>query len=52
MPAESFDPKCLELATHFLEDEPRLAGREDALAAWVQFHVEMWINAELRDLGE
>lgn len=43
----SYDAKCLELATHFLKDEPKLDGEEtrDALAQLIQDTIERWIKA-------
>lgn len=45
---KSFDPKCYELATHFLADEPisQMPTAERArqeLAAHIQEEVERWI---------
>jgi len=42
----SFDPKCRELAEHFLADEPALLARADDLAGWIQWWVETWIETE------
>lgn len=42
------DPKCHELAEHFLVDEPIKEGLRAALttvlAEWIQFHVELWLH--------
>lgn len=38
-----FDPKCLELAEHFLpSDAPETAD----LAQWIQDQVELWLESE------
>ena len=46
----SFDPKCLELAQHFLADVPPEAvgpQRADELAQLIQDTVEMYISTDL-----
>ena len=42
----AYDPACLELAEHFLQDEPRLSAHE--LAQAIQQAVEDWIESERR----
>jgi len=44
-----FDPACLELANHFLQDEPKLRHRADELASDFQQTAEDWISTERED---
>jgi len=48
----AFDPACLELAEHFLQDEPKLRHRADELAGEVQRAVEDWITVEREEPSE
>ncbi len=43
-----YDPKCLDLATTFLEDHPKLNTEKnrDALAQEIQRAIEDWISYE------
>lgn len=48
---KGYDPRCLELAQTFLEDEPLLQGeqsadRADRLAQAIQDCIEEWIAEE------
>jgi len=47
---QTFDPKCRELAEHFLSVQPRLYTPEniDALARTIQIEIEDWITYEAR----
>jgi hypothetical protein len=37
-----YDPKCYELAEHFL-DQNASESMKDELAAWIQHHIELWL---------
>lgn len=52
--AKTYDPKCYELAAHFLSDVPQLAeeGYREDLAAYIQQEIEDWILSERWDEGE
>lgn len=39
---KTFDPKCYDLAEHFLNDDAAPAMK-DELADWIQHHVELWL---------
>jgi hypothetical protein len=45
---KTYDPKCYELAEHFLSDETDLNHKamRESLAADVQQYVEEWIQGE------
>lgn len=53
---KGFDPKCLELARHFLADCPDLTSANpkvaEELAQEIQGSVEQFINFERGDRGE
>lgn len=42
----TFDPKCYELAEHFLSDEPafNLKANKEELAGEIQAAVENWLD--------
>ena len=42
----TYDPICLDVAEHFLTDEPKLLDRAGELAAHVQAEIEAWIIFE------
>ena len=49
--SKSYDPKCGELAEHFLSRpgesiDPRKVAN---LAEWIQWHVELWLVGESID---
>jgi hypothetical protein len=51
---KTFDPKCLELARAFLEDEPALLavpGKADELAGEIQACIETWIGDQVQAAG-
>lgn len=45
MPKHLYDPKCYEVAEHFLPDEAS-EGLKDELSAHIQDAIEMWLQAE------
>jgi hypothetical protein len=49
--SETFDPKCLDLAEAFLEDEPNLNTKDGArnLAICIQQAIEGWFNDARRN---
>lgn len=48
MTAKTYDPRCLDLAQTFLEDEPVLdtVTRRAELAALIQMTIEDWLESE------
>lgn len=40
-----YDPKCEELAEHFLPADQPIAKREE-LAQWIQDQIELWLEGE------
>lgn len=44
--AMAFDPKCYELAEHFLPDDERLSRLKNGLAQHIQDAVEDWLRTE------
>jgi hypothetical protein len=38
-----YDPKCYELAEHFLNESDATDTMKQDLAEWMQHHVELWL---------
>jgi len=47
-----FDPKCLELACHFLGDFPEIAALRNQLAQHIQDEIESWLEDEAQKRRE
>ena len=50
------DPKCHELAVHFLEEEwgegAGEAPEKQELAEWIQHHIDVWFYPDDRDRAD
>ena len=44
-----YDPRCEDLARHFLADEPELEGLVPVLAQEIQESIEIWIEEMKKD---